>query len=93
MRKDVQSFIKNFSEAQDTFLYGCCYWFAFILKERFGATIYYDPIDNHFVAKIGRSFYDVSGEVHGENYMPWDEYEAFDAFSYRSVVKHCIRKE
>ena len=45
----ILDFISHFKDAQDTFLYGCCYWFAFILNERFGGTTMYLPVENHFV--------------------------------------------
>lgn len=53
--KDVLDFIKHFNGAEDVFLHGCCFWFAFILQERFDGhkylvSIFHDPIEGHFVA-------------------------------------------
>lgn len=55
--KDVVKFISHFKGAEDTFLNGCCYWFAWILRERFHergfwVDIFYDPIEGHFVARF-----------------------------------------
>ena len=55
--EEVVRFIKNFHGAEDVFLHGCCYWFAWILKERFNGhgylvDIYHEPIEGHFVARF-----------------------------------------
>jgi len=75
---EIIHFIKQFSAAKETFLHGCCFWFAWILRERFNnrgylVDIYHEPIENHFVARFykyaeGRftcmpRFYDVRGDV------------------------------
>jgi hypothetical protein len=88
----VLSFIENFADAKRTFLYGCCYWFAFILKERFGADIYYNQIDNHFAAKINDRFYDVTGEICGDGFVPWATYQEYDSYDYARIVRDCVDK-
>lgn len=57
--QDVIDFISHFKGAEETFLHGCCYWFAWILKERFNehgylVEIYHEPIEGHFVAMFIR---------------------------------------
>ena len=57
--QDVIDFISHFKGAEETFLHGCCYWFAFILQERFHehgylVDIYHDPVVGHFVARFIR---------------------------------------
>lgn len=57
--KDVIDFISHFKGAEDTFLHGCCYWFAWILKERFHehgylVDIFHEPVEGHFVARFIR---------------------------------------
>mgnify|MGYP000181991176 CR=1 FL=1 len=94
---DILDFISNFKDAQDTFLYGCCYWFAFILNERFGGTTMYLPVENHFVQAIGKRLYDVSGDV-TVDYMyayiiPWANMEHYDSSLHRRIVRDCINKE
>ena len=53
---EIEDFISHFHGAEDTFLHGCCYWFARILEQRFIAThactILYEPIEGHFVARL-----------------------------------------
>ena len=53
----VLKFISHFKGARETFLHGCCYWFAWILQERFNnrgwmVDIFHDPIEGHFVARF-----------------------------------------
>lgn len=86
---EISGFIKKFQKAEDTFLYGCCYWFALILSVRFGGNIYYDPVNNHFVTKIKHVFYDITGRVDGD-FIPWDGYETQDVLHYNRIVKDCI---
>lgn len=55
--QEVLDFISHFKGAEDTFLHGCCYWFAWILRERFNnhgfyVDIYHDPVEGHFVARF-----------------------------------------
>ena len=55
--REILDFISNFKGAEDTFLHGCCYWFAFILKERFHdrgylVDIFYEPVEGHFVSRF-----------------------------------------
>ena len=90
--KRILSFIANFDKAQDTFLNGCCYWFAFILQARFSGKIYYDQVQNHFAAKICGRYYDVTGEISGDGFVPWDTYQSYDALDYSRVVRYCIDK-
>jgi len=55
--QEVIDFIKHFKGSEDVFLHGCCYWFAWILKERFNEVgyivdIFHDPIEGHFIARF-----------------------------------------
>ena len=55
--EEVVRFIKNFHGAEDVFLHGCCYWFAWILKERFHehgylVDIFHEPVEGHFVTRF-----------------------------------------
>jgi len=58
---EIIHFIKQFSAAKETFLHGCCYWFAWILYWRFReaaakaawvANILYEPVQGHFIFGI-----------------------------------------
>ena len=60
--REVVQFIQHFSDAHETFLHGCCYWFTLILLRRFRKEIaeamllgyvLYEPIEGHFIFGIG----------------------------------------
>lgn len=80
---DVLMFIGRFStdgwlprlEVQDCFLFGCCYWFAFILSVRFAEhkpEIVIDYVANHFGCRINGVVYDIRGDVTAMyNWEPW----------------------
>lgn len=92
----VLNFIKDFknlhqTEIEDTFLNGYCYWFAFILKSRFGGDIMYDCINNHFVTEIGDCLYDISGQVYG-SFVYWDIYQRQDELEKQRIYRDCIYK-
>ena len=91
----IQNFINLFDSSRDLFLNGMCYYFAVILKERFGGKIYYSLSDNHFVTKIGDGLYDASGDV--TYYYPktvaWDEYIEIDPIHADRIIRDCIMKE
>lgn len=97
----VKDFIIDFKEMhpkeiEDVFLHGYCYWFAKILELRFEGTIYYLPIDNHFITKIGNNFYDIRGKLNGNQFNPcvnWEEYQLIDELEVSRIYRDCIRKE
>lgn len=96
-RATILAFIQNFKGSEEVFLNGCCYWFAFILQERFGGNMMYEPVINHFVQEIGGRLYDVSGDV-TEQYtteylMFWADMEGSYPSLYRRIIRDCIRKE
>lgn len=78
----VTDFISRFheyKEIDDVFTNGCCYWFAFILVERFknyNAQLVYDQVVNHFGAQIGNCVYDITGDV--TNQYNWEEWRTLD---------------
>lgn len=89
-------FIKKFKfahkkELEHIFTSGNCYYFAVILKDRFGGEIYYLPIANHFVCKIKNKFYDILGEA-GFTEKPylWANYKSQDEKSYIATLRNCI---
>ena len=92
----VEEFIKKFKfdhvkEVEDLFLHGNCYYFAIILKEHFNGEIYYLPIDNHFICKIDKDYYDITGKA-GFNEKPykWSDYKTFDKLAHKRIVRDCI---
>ena len=98
MEQTVLAFIDKFKELykeqlEDIFVDGWCYYFAVILKARFAGRIYYLPIENHFVCKIGELFYDVKGIfVPEEEAYPWDEYKYEDILHVKHIIRDCIMK-
>jgi len=90
--EDVLDFINGFYEHDrgcviyDTFMRGYCYYFAVILKERFGGTILYASYDGHFIIDIDGEHYDVTGNVTGRFIgLTEDYYE-------KSIMEGCVWK-
>lgn len=92
----VLRFIARFSgcgrnqEVIEVFTQGCCYWFAWILKERFpSGTLMYDPVVNHFACRIAGKDYDITGNISGRYQLePWNEYP--DETEKRRIKRNCI---
>lgn len=96
----VEKFINKFKflhpiAAEDLFLYGDCYYFAIILKERFpDAIIKYLVIDNHFVAEIDGRLYDIRGDITDivdmSQLISWSDMESYDELLYKRIIRDCI---
>lgn len=92
----IIKFIEHFRGSEYTFLYGCCYWFAVILAERFREdcpAIMYEPVRGHFVTRIGDRYYDVRGDV-TEMYQykqmyDMDRLRDSDSSYYRHLMRDC----
>jgi hypothetical protein len=98
---EVEHFIYKFkflnpSATEDLFLYGDCYYFSVILKERFKdrVIIKYLMIDNHFVAEIDGRLYDIRGDVTDivdqKQLIDWVEMKEFDELVYYRIIRDCI---
>lgn len=92
---DIDKFINHFhsivedDNITDVFTCGCCYWFAFILCERFNATIMYDPVMNHFAARIDGRLYDITGDVTDKFKMiEWQKFD--DELEKQRIIGYCI---
>lgn len=92
---EVGNFLERFhisSDVDDVFTKGCCYWFAWILLERFSKKhpiLMYDSVDNHFGVMIGERVYDITGDV-TEKYS-WEEWDSIDDEYLKSYIKRdCI---
>jgi len=90
--EEVLSFINNFDSSADLFQHEMCYWFAFILKERFCGEIYYNPVDNHFATKIKGTLYDSLGKLGGDGFEPWEEFKKKDELETKRIIRDCIEK-
>lgn len=98
MQDEVLNFLNRFTEdgerqqVCDAFTRGCCYWFAYILAERFcddGPVIMYDEVMNHFGTMLDSIVYDITGDVTGfYDWHPWDDLE--DDVLRARVVRDCI---
>ena len=96
----ILDFISRFHGSEDVFLHGCCYWFAWILENRFLLVgfpnipaIYYEPVEGHFVTKIENRFYDVRGDVsdlyRGKPMYNMDEMESNDPKMFANLMRDC----
>lgn len=98
---DVINFINQFSgrgklhQVIECFTCGNCYWFAFILNNRFPvSTIVYDEIENHFGCAINNEIYDITGIVTNKyQWEPWANIIARDPLLASRIERDCILKE
>ena len=92
----VETFIDKFKfiykqELVQVFTTGNCFYFAIILKERFNGEIYYLPIENHFICKIDKDYYDITGKAKfNEKPYKWSEFKDYDSLLYNRIVRDCI---
>lgn len=107
----VEIFIKNMKESfpeelESVFYRGYCYWFAFILAERFKGTIWFNPKIVHFATMINEDLYDIYGKIvpgicptNGEedfsenDWIEWSEFQLNHYEAVESIVNSCIKKE
>ena len=97
--KEIISFIRNFHGSETVFLYGCCYWFATILLDRFHGegSIYYNPVDNHFAWKYDVVYYDASGQCDKDSnvdkgWFLWEYYRHKFPLESLRIEVDCILK-
>lgn len=89
----TRQFIRRFRCAGTIriFTQGCCYWFAFILKERFHGTIMYHEIDNHFACLIGKRLYDITGPIDSQHgWQEWERYKFYEPANANRVIRDCL---
>lgn len=91
---EIEDFIhRRFCAENENWLTGNCYYMAVIICHRFPfLSVYYDPIDGHFVAGTGNQFYDARGavSVHAET-IPFDTLQQLDNTWYERIVRDCIK--
>lgn len=81
----------RYEQVKEAFQNGCCYWFAFILLNRFpkDSRLVYDEVENHFAAEIGGVVFDISGDITGQYDMqPWVALD--DEALRRRLIRDCI---
>lgn len=92
---EVKTFLAHFheySDIEDVFTKGCCYWFAMILATRFeddGAEIVYDETANHFGTAIDGAVYDITGDVTDDyTWELWDDLD--DELLRERIIRDCV---
>lgn len=91
MEKEILDFNKRFID--NNWVSGNCYYYAVILKERFGGKIYYDCIAGHFIVEINGKFYDFNGEYTPTNLkcvILWSKFNKYDSLQKKRIIKNCI---
>ena len=93
----ILDFIKQFRDlgAENCFNNGMCYWFAYILKNRFLSEhchVMYDEVDNHFGCEINGVVYDINGIAPAHNWEPWYERMTNDPLLYARILRDCRDK-
>lgn len=94
MNKILQ-WISHFKGASQTLTNGCCYWFAYLLQAQFGATVWYAPIQGHFVGEINGVFYDANGvftpcEQDETKMLTWHDIQTSDPLWAEHIARDCI---
>lgn len=91
MEKKILDFIQRRFPKDCNWTDGNCYFFALILQNVFGGEIYYDVINGHFVAKIGRNYYDWTGKVRNIGLLvEWDKFSEYDSLQKERIIRDCI---
>lgn len=100
MNNQIFNFLTHFEKAKETFTSGCCYWFAFILAERFDGKIFYNPKENHFACKIkveddmfdfAYKLYDINGAIrYIDDYIEFTKYKKIDSTHYNRIIRDCV---
>ena len=98
--KEILEFIKEFSffgkQVRECFTRGNCYWFAFILHERFGGDIMYNDVEGHFACRIKRKLYDITGccdNLYYDSWMSWQNYKTIEPKHSKDIIRDCVLKE
>jgi len=73
---------------------GYCYHFAVMLSDMLGGEVWYNPIDNHFVCKVGDDLYDAKGiiQTNTSGYIRWSDYKEEDSLHFARIMRDCVYK-
>lgn len=91
MTESVLKFTGRFGDCD--WLTGNCYYFAVILRDRFGGVICYDTSHGHFVTRIDDVYYDYSGVYNPDRpdaVVEWSRLKAHDPLQYGRVLRDCV---
>ena len=101
----VMRFIARFTQCGrnqgviEAFTSGCCYWFAYILLERFydidawneDVELMYDQVENHFGCRIDGVVYDITGDVTDKyNWETWISVVNKDELHAERIIRDCV---
>lgn len=107
----VEKFITDMKEyfpeeLEFTFYRGYCYWFAYILANRFKGEIWFNPTLVHFACYIDEDLYDIYGKIRpgvdpitgeynekNDDWISWEEFQYCNQEAVESIVYNCIKKE
>ena len=93
IQNEVQEFITRRFPTEEKWLNGNCYWFAFILRERFPELdLFYDPVEGHFYAGDGDVFYDWLGMYTKPvlpNIIKFSVIHTTDLIWYERILRDC----
>lgn len=92
MEERIVNFIKKRFSTDCKWLTGNCLWFAIILKERFeDLSIYYLPIEGHFVVGYLGNFFDWTGKITPKEIpIPFEEIKRVDPLWYDRLLRDCF---
>lgn len=88
--EDVEEFTAKRFDIDCKWLSGNCYYFALILKERFGGEIYYDPIEGHFFLKTFIGNFDYNGSYTPNSEIKLESIKEKDPLWYNRLLEDCI---
>lgn len=93
--EEILDFIHRRFPNEDNWMTGNCFWFAQILRSRFGGMIMYDPIAGHFLLFKNSKFFDWSGErldyrIDDTNLIDWDNYQQVDKLHYEKIIRDVV---
>lgn len=89
---EILEFIKRRFPVNCNWISGNCYFFALILKEIFGGSIWYDVINGHFVVLIDDNYYDWTGIIEPDGYLvEWDKFDEYDSLLKQRIIRDCIK--
>lgn len=89
----MDEFIKRRFPTPDKWETGNCFWFALILEKRFpGGSIYYVPIEGHFIYKYNDKFYGWSGEydIKDKEVISLTKLKIIDELWYNRLMRDCF---
>lgn len=92
--KEILEFINRRFHDKSVWLYGNCYYFSVILKDRFpGGRIVYDVVQGHFSYFYGGKFYDPTGIISpkDKNVVDWATFEEYDYLQKKRIIRDCIK--